>query len=198
MKREQFADGNQLFHYFINRMHQIVRSKGRQMFVWEGFAPVLEPKVDRDVVVCPFDIKHTGRMPADYLDAGYRLLNTSWSPLYVADKLSMCTPETIARWSPFMFGAGRSPQPLNYWQKLDPKTHRDKIAGAQACSWAIEQKAEEGLLFGTGPGFPDYGRPAPRVPIIAERVWTGSQTTAKDLLERVGEAYWQEASPDRD
>ena len=58
------------------------------------------------------------------------------------------------------------------------------------CSWANEEKAEEGMIFGTGPGFPDYGRPAPRLQIVAERLWTGSSTGYVDLLERAGVAYW--------
>ena len=58
------------------------------------------------------------------------------------------------------------------------------------CSWANEEKAEEGMIFGTGPGFPDYGRPAPRLQIVAERVWTGSRRSYIDLLERAGVAYW--------
>ena len=89
-----------------------------------------------------------------------------------------------------MFGAGRSPQPLAYWKKFKPEAYRGKIMGGQMCSWDIEEKAEEGLLFGTGPGFYDYGRPEPRAQIMAERLWTGSKTTAKDLLERTGVSYW--------
>lgn len=191
MKSEKLEDGGQLFHYFINRMHGIVKGKGRQMLVWEGFSPTLEPAIHKDIIVCPFDIKFGGKMPADYFNAGYKVLNTSWTPLYVADKLYMTTPEIIARWSPYMFGAGRSPQPFAYWKKFSPKDYRGKVLGGQVCSWATEEKAEEGLLFGTGSGFPEYGRPAPRVPIMAERVWTGSATTVKDLLERVGESYWE-------
>jgi hypothetical protein len=141
--------------------------------------------------VCPFDVKFRGKMPSDYFNAGYKVLNTSWTPLYVADKLYMTTPEIIARWSPYMFGAGRSPQPFAYWKKFNPQDYRGKVLGGQVCSWATEQKAEDGLLFGAGPGFPEYGRPAKRVQIVAERLWAGSQTTAKDLLERVGEDYWK-------
>ena len=190
IKQEKFDGGGQLFHYFINRMHGFVKSKGRQMLVWEGFSPVLEPKVDKDILVCPFDVKHRGHMPKDYFNAGYKVLNTSWTPLYVADNLYMTTPEIIARWSPYMFGAGRSPQPFAYWKKFNPRDYRGKIVGGQMCSWAIEEKAEEGLLFGTGPGFYEYGRPAPRLQITAERLWSGSKTSAKDLLERVGADYW--------
>ena len=103
----------------------------------------------------------------------------------------MTTPEMLARWSPYMFGAGRSPQPLAYWKKFQPGSLKPgQILGAQMCSWANEEKVEEGLLFGTGPGFFDYGRPGPRAPIMAERLWTGSRTNPKDLLERVGQAYW--------
>jgi N-acetyl-beta-hexosaminidase len=191
IKSENLENGDQLFNYFINRMHGFVKGRGKQMLVWEGFSPTLEPTIHKDVIVCPFDVKHEGKMPADYFKAGYKILNTSWSPLYVADKLYMTTPEILARWSPYMFGAGRSPQPYAYWKKFSPEDYRGKILGGQICSWATEQKAEEGLLFGTGPGFPDYGRPAPRVQIMAERVWTGSNTTVKNLLERVGEAYWK-------
>ncbi len=190
MKEEGLQDAGQLFNHFINRMNGFLKGKGRQVLVWEGFSPLADPKVDHDILVCPFDVKHDGKMPDDYFKAGYRILNTSWSPLYVADKISMTTPEDMALWSPFMFGAGRSPQPFRYWKKFRPEIYQNKIVGAQVCSWEIEEKAEEGLLFGTGPGFHDYGRPGPRVPIVAERVWTGSNTTPRDLMERVGASYW--------
>jgi hexosaminidase len=155
MTQEDLKTGVQLYHYFINRMHGSVKGQGRQMFVWEGFSPTLDPEIDKDIMVCPFDVKHHGHMPSDYFKAGYRVLNTAWSPLYVADNLYMTTPEILARWSPYMFGAGRSPQPLAYWKKFKPEAYQGRIMGGQMCSWAIEEKAEEGLLFGTGPGFPN-------------------------------------------
>jgi hexosaminidase len=192
IKDEKLADGDQLFNYFINRMHGVIKPKGRKMLVWEGFRPTQSPKIDKDVIVCPFDIKHAGIMPRDYFQAGYTVLNTSWTPLYIADRLYMTTPEILARWSPNMFGAGRSPQPYAYWKKFRPGSFKPgQIIGAQMCSWANEEKVEAGLIFGTGPGFENYGRPGPRAQIMAERLWTGSTTTPKDLLERVGQAYWE-------
>ncbi|MCK5861791.1 MAG: beta-N-acetylhexosaminidase [Candidatus Hydrogenedentes bacterium] len=191
MKEEGFRKGYELYHYFINRMHGIVKKNGRQMFVWEGFDPTRTPRIDKDIVVFPFDVYHEKHMPKDYFKAGYTLLNTAWTPLYVADYIYMTTPEMIARWTPFMFGPGRSPRAFTYWKKFDPETYKDKIMGAQVCSWNNEEKAENGLLFGTGPGFHNYGRPAPRVQIVAERVWTGSSTPSKLLLERVGASYWK-------
>ncbi len=190
MDQEGFTEGVQLFHTFINRMHDLVKPSGRQMLVWEGFSPVTKPLVTKEIIVCPFDIKHAGHMPKDYFNAGYTVLNTSWTPLYIADKLYVTTPEILARWSPYMFGAGRSPQPFTYWKKFKPEDYQGKVIGAQMCSWANEEKAEEGLLFGTGRGFSNYGRPGPRVQIMAERVWTGSETSVESILGRVDAHYW--------
>lgn len=192
MIEHNLTKGDQLLNYFINRMYEFIKGKGYRMFVWEGFDPNIEPKVDPGIIVCPFDIKFEGRMPQDYMDAGYTILNTSWTPLYIANKTSMTTPETFAKWNAYMFGAGRSPQPFNYWEKFSPSEIPTEIIGAQMCVWDIEEKAEWGLLFGSdaGPGFPDYGRPGPRIQIFSERIWTGDKTTAKDLLERTGAAYW--------
>jgi hexosaminidase len=180
------TDIHGLYNRFINRMNAFVKAQGRQMFVWEGFRPDSEPTVDQDIVVFPFDVKFEGMMPDDYLEGGYRLINTAWSPLYVAG-ISMTTPEDMARWTPDLFGAGRAPTPPKYWHRLADVS---QILGGQVCSWANEEEAEWGLLLGEGPGFPEYGRPGPRLPIAAERLWTGGKKSFPDLLERVGAAYW--------
>jgi hexosaminidase len=190
MKERNLKTGGQLLNYFINRMHVYVQSKGKKMLVWEGFDPAQQPQVHRDIIVCPFDVKFDGRMPRDYIKAGYRLLNTSWSPLYIANKIYMTTPEIMALWTPYMFGAGRSPQPFRYWKKLTPEDVTTEIIGAQMCSWGNEAAAEWGMFFGDMPGYPDYGRPAPRAQIFSERIWDGGKTNPADLLERTGAAYW--------
>ena len=192
MISNNMTKGDQLLNYFINRMYDFIKGHGYRMFVWEGFNPYVEPKVNPEIIVCPFDIKFEGKMPSDYMDNGYTLLNTSWTPLYIANKTSMTTPETFAKWDPLMFGAGRSPQPFRYWTKFSPEDISTEIIGAQMCVWDIEEKAEWGLIFGSdaGPGFHDYGRPGPRLQIFSERTWSGGITTAKDLLERTGAAYW--------
>ncbi|MBX3255746.1 MAG: beta-N-acetylhexosaminidase [Chitinophagaceae bacterium] len=193
MVKNKYSKGSQVLNHFINRMYDFIKGKGYQMLVWEGFQPNMYPKVNTEITVCPFDVLHEGIMPTDYMDAGYRLLNTSWAPLYVADKKDMTTPDLIARWNINMFGKGRSPQPFSYWNKYRPEQIRTEIIGGQMCSWAIEEKAEWGLLFGKegGAGFPEYGMPAPRIQIFSERVWTGSKTSAADLLERTGASYWK-------
>ncbi|MBX3240881.1 MAG: beta-N-acetylhexosaminidase [Chitinophagaceae bacterium] len=192
MMKHNYSKGGQVLNHFINQMYDFFKGKGYQMFVWEGFQPNIFPKVNTEITVCPFDIKFEGIMPIDYIEAGYTLINTSWTPLYIADRIDMSTPDLIAKWNINMFGKGRAPQPFHYWMKYRPEEIKTEIVGGQMCSWAIEEKAEWGLLFGknAGPGFPEYGIPAPRIQVFSERVWTGSKTSETDLLERTGASHW--------
>ena len=78
-----------------------------------------------------------------------------------------------------------------------------RLLGGAICSWSNPQIVEELMFFGdcfkdrmplgySGPGWP---RPAPRAPIVAERMWAGATATSQDVLERVGCAYWEIPPP---
>lgn len=69
---------------FINRINGFVKSKGKQLIVWEG--PHLgegENKVATDVVHMIW--RSTEVMGQMALDAGYEIVNASWDPLYIVD-----------------------------------------------------------------------------------------------------------------
>eukprot|EP00040_Diaphanoeca_grandis_P010571 m.54163 g.54163 ORF g.54163 m.54163 type:complete len:761 (+) comp21873_c0_seq2:37-2319(+) len=78
----------------------------------------------------------------------------------------------------------------------------NRLLGGALCSWGNPENAEVYMFFGTcgekmpaelpGPGWP---RPAPRGPIVAERLWSGAIATSQDLLERVNCSYWAQPAP---
>ena len=173
------------------------------MIVWEGFDPWPvdgAQRVDRDVIVSPFDCKGNlsqwhgaagGHLPSDYTAWGYSLLNTAWSPLYAADAIYATTPELIAKWRLRDFGEGRAPQPYAYWHHVPQNA---SVVGAEFVSFNMPERVEAGVMFGrtasAAGGAYGFVRPGARVPIMAERLWSGGATTDKSLLERTGEAYW--------
>lgn len=78
-----------------------------------------------------------------------------------------------------------------------------RLLGGAICSWSNPQEVEEMIFFGdcfkdrmpsgfSGPGWP---RPAPRAPIVAERMWAGAVASSRDVLERVGCNYWEIPPP---
>lgn len=89
---------------FINRINAFVKSRGKQLLVWEG--PHLgkgDNKVDEDVIHI---IWRNIEMPAQTaLDAGYQVVNAPWDPTYIVDHYprTMFTAVDVERcynWNP--------------------------------------------------------------------------------------------------
>lgn len=176
---EGLKDNESLYNWFINRMNRFVRSKGRRTIVWTGFKPTTLPHIDKNVLVDQWDNGFAD--PRELLAAGYDLLNSISTPLYVVRDWSSA-PETIADWDVWHFGPLKQPSPYT----TPTMTPGNQLMGVGFCSWENSEAVQNAVLFGIGKSEQGYSGPAPRVPIMAERGWTGNSTTAADLLERVG------------
>ncbi len=193
MAAEGFKDTSELYNYFLNRMNRFVRSKGRQMMVWDGFDPYIKPVVDKNIIVYPFDINlRKNCRPMDYLDNGYTVVNTSWKPLYVVCHMYVATPQELADWNVFQFKSYHDDGKFGVYPMTGPweVEPTSKVLGAQMCSWDLpnDQKFLPGWLFNIGPAVENkYNiKPAPRIQLVSERLWTGSVTKPEDLLRRAG------------
>jgi hexosaminidase len=172
---EGLKSNEELYNWFINRMNRFVRSKGRRTIVWTGFKPTMQPFIDKNVLVDQWENGYAS--PLELLRSGYDLLNSTDDPLYWV-RTSASEPERIAEWDVWHFGRARAGTPIMAPSK--------KLLGVGFCSWENTEQSQEAGLFGTGKHVDGYAPAAPRIPIMAERGWTGNSTTAADLLERVG------------
>jgi hypothetical protein len=176
---------------FLERVNAHVRSRGKRLLLWEGFhgAPLEAiPATGPDrVIVAAWESSYNA--PWDLLDAGYTLVNASWKPLYVVGGHSRLhpgvsagrkwQPEAIAHWHKDRFMhwepgrpvyEGRGPgdaDPLDR-EWLVPEQWRDQIVGGQLCFWEQRDSSVLGDL-------------AERAPVLAERLWNGTQM-ADDIL----------------
>jgi hexosaminidase len=181
--REGLKDNEALYNRFINRMNGFIKSKGRKTVIWEGFKVGKEPIVDKDILVVEWNNKEA--LPADLMNAGYDITNSSSGSLYICRhwKVQAPTPQLMAEWNAQYFGGGYPAQSLDVMNKV---THNARMKGVGFCSWECEERSEDSMLFGIGDKQEGYADPAPRIQIMAERAWTGSSTRADDLLMRVG------------
>ena len=82
--------------------------------------------------------------PHHYYDAGYRLINTDWNPLYLVSSTNpgfAAGPEALAAWDPtkygnypYMGGSGVNWQSLPSDNWNDP-TYHSRFTGANASCW---------------------------------------------------------------
>ncbi|MCY2929179.1 MAG: family 20 glycosylhydrolase [Planctomycetota bacterium] len=145
------AGHREFYRWFVATMNDVVKKNHKTMIVWEGFGRHGKPKIPKDVIVMAYEIRFY--QPNDLVTDGYRVVNASWTPLYVVNK-TVCPPEDIYDWSMFQFkpfGAKRAdkgvivqPSPL--------------VIGGQMCAWEQPAEAEVPSLRG-------------RVPAMSERLW---------------------------
>ncbi len=179
IRKHDLEDGHALYNYFINRIHEFVKSEGRTMIVWEGFRPERRPAVDKDVIVEQWWNGYV--QPEATMKAGHAIINASWAPLYLVHS-AVNPPEILAEWNPLCFGRGVTMQRAEDMFRFDPTP---QIIGTCMCSWENSEASEMGLFFGEGEQLDGYAVPAPRLQIVAERAWTGGKTKVEDLLSRI-------------
>ena len=180
IKAAKLKDADALYRSFINRMNKLVKSKGKRMIVWEGFNIAHgEPFIDKDVIVMPFD-SFAGKSANEYLAGGHDVINAAWTPLYVVHTMA-APPEMLAAWDVTRFGRYPCPEPREKWYQVEATP---ELLGAQMCSWDNPEADEPGLLLGQGPKTARVN-PAPRLPVYAERIWSGGRTDTQNILTRL-------------
>ena len=171
-----------VFRDFANVMNAYVKSLGKKTIMWESSSILnTTTPVDKDIVVMAYENTFTSS-PSNYINAGFKVINASWSPLYVvgfngsnnglADSLS-----DIYNWDKTWFDVYYGFQNSTSAKQVTSNT--DAILGGQMCFWENTQDGELGA-----------GRQ--RVAAMAAKLWNPNsgasyadflaQLTASDAL----------------
>ena len=148
--QQQFGvkNAHDLYVKFVVDLTAIVKKRGKTPIVWEeGWnAGGLFPLPKDTVVMC---WSH-GRDPAAIVRAGYRVINATWTPLYIV-RDNKKTPEFLFAWEVLKFGR----QGSDDFTVLAPNP---LVLGAEMCSWENSEAMELQAL-------------RDRLAIVAEKAW---------------------------
>jgi hexosaminidase len=138
----------------IVRMNELVKKRGRQTLVWEGFPNdgSEKVKIPKDILVMAFE--NTYNPAPNLVKHGYTVINTAWTPLYVVNAIRQ-TPEHIWDWNLSRFGRFSTDYAKTAWTDIPPTP---QVVGAQMCSW--EQ-----------PAWLEVPSLRERLPAMSERTW---------------------------
>jgi hexosaminidase len=178
-RAEGLTSNESLYNWFINRCNRFVRSKGRRTVLWNYASPTVRPEIDKNVLIDEWNLAFS--TPGDMLAAGYELVNAHCEPLYVFKTAAAYTPQQLAEWNVWTFGFANIPPPDDRPVMKPGK----QLKGVKMCSWENVEQSENAILFGIGDSVKGFASPAPRLPVVAERAWTGNSTTVEDLVGRV-------------
>ena len=100
MKKYDLPNQHELYRRFVCQMNEIVKKHGKQTIVWEGFGRHGKVPIPKDILVMAYEIRFY--MPQDLVNDGYKVINASWTPLYVVN--ANCRPPAeIYAWNLFQF-----------------------------------------------------------------------------------------------
>jgi len=150
-KKHNLPDRHELYRLFVVRMNEIVKKNRKQMIVWEGFGRGGKVEIPRDIIVMAYEIRFY--RPDDLVKDGYRVVNASWTPLYVVNN-NVRPPEEIYAWNLYQFKPFGA-KPTDQGTILPAN---DLVIGAQMCAWEQPQQVELPSLRS-------------RLPAMSERVW---------------------------
>ena len=174
MKKNNLGnDIHELYRYFIVRMNDFFKSKGKQMFVWEGFSRNGKIEIPRDITV--FEFESLYNLPNHLVEDGYKLVNTSWKPLYVVRSGNpdpnvlplKWGPERIYEWNMWRWETWYYKSPA--YKKPIQLDRNKNVIGAQMCSWEQTDESEVPSL-------------RKRLPSFVERIWNVDKKVEFDVF----------------
>ncbi len=164
MKKYDLPNQHELYRQFLCRMNQVVKKHGKQMIVWEGFGRQGKIQIPKDIIVMTYEIRFY--LPHDLVNDGYKVINASWTPLYVVNDNRRPASEIYA-WNRLQFkpfGAKAEEAGI-----VVPPS--DTVIGAQLCAWEQPERLE----------LPSERH---RLPAMIERIWNPAAGKSYPDFER--------------
>ncbi len=134
-----------LFNYYISRLDDTIKARGKSTLAWEGFnyGKTGNARMDPDISVMMFD---NAKNPQAYLDAGHKVINASWNPMYIVGFEGRgfgCPAHWIFQWNRFLFhGFHNYPMTWARTRFNPPVSPTSDVIGAQMCSWEMWERRE--------------------------------------------------------
>ncbi len=141
LKEYNLDSAHDLYLNYIVRMHQYVKSRGKQTLMWESFQGKGSKKVTipNDIIVFAWETLY--QMPDSLVENGYTIINASWKPCYITPTIRWTQEQVyswnIWRWEHFLNFAEVYHNPVQFEGAM-----KEKVYGAQLCAWEMNEEME--------------------------------------------------------
>jgi len=171
MEEKGISSVKQLYSYMVDRCTRMVLSRGRIPIVWEGFPKEGTENISRDVIVMVF--QSTYQNAKELTEAGFRVINTSWQPLYIVpSRPKYWQPDEIYKWK------------YNKWLYEDAvddsgaiiADKTELVMGGEVCLWEGRDFVSDGDIV------------EQNMAVSAERLWNSEPVVDYERYETEKEA----------
>lgn len=147
MEREGLRDSNDLYCHTVAILTEHVVKRGKTPMVWEGFPKSSAHLIPKETVVAFWDGGFNSA--PDLLAEGFRVVNCSWNPMYIAPGYKRYTVENILNWTPSVFQNKDKHRGSNFVDVGD----NANVIGASLCAWESPFEDEIAYVMELMPAF---------------------------------------------
>lgn len=116
---------------FVQKMADAVMAKGKRVMAWEGFAPCVNEFVSKDIILHSWENFY--QTTPQLLAGGFRIINSSWCPMYVVTPAAYWSQKDVFDWSIYRW---RPMHPDSPYRGITAEIAPDeRVLGGQLLAW---------------------------------------------------------------
>lgn len=177
MKQNGIKDFSTLYAHYIGRMCHFIISIDKTPIVWEGFHKENNSLIPKQTVVIGWESYY--QLAPDLANAGFKLLNASWKPLYVLSPWTKWSPEEILNWNKYKWDHWIEKSPAKGGGRVFVDESAD-VDGGILCAWGDYLKNYESCRLACQLELKCI---MPRLSALSARLWSTHEEINQDKFE---------------
>ena len=160
-----------MYATFIKDICEVILDCGKTPVVWEGFHKSMNHLIPKESVIVSWENFY--QTAPELLEAGFRVVNGAWKPMYVVTPVVYWSPEEVYNWSVYTWGAVHPGSPYNKEPlHIEPTM---QVEGGQLLAWGDQIVAKyENVAEGVRE---EQRLMEERTPCLSENVWNREKPT---------------------
>lgn len=160
-----------MYATFIKDICEVILSCGKTPVVWEGFHKSMNHLIPKQSVIVSWENFY--QTAPELLEAGFRVVNGAWKPMYVVTPVVYWSPEEVYNWDVYTWGAVHPGSPYNQNPlHIDPTM---QVEGGQLLAWGDQIVVKYPVV---AEGVREEQRLIEeRTPCLSENVWNRVKPT---------------------
>ena len=156
---------------FVGDICKVILDCGKTPVVWEGFHKSMNHLIPREAVIVSWENFY--QTTPELLEAGFRVVNGAWKPMYIVNPVVYWSPEEVYNWNVYTWGAVHPQSPYNPNTLTIRPTMQ--VEGGQLLAWGDQIESH---YPNVAEGVREEQRLVEeRTPCLSENVWSREKPT---------------------
>lgn len=159
-----------MYATYVNTIAEGIFAKGRTPIVWEGFAKEVNHLVSKSILLMSWENYY--QTTPDLLEAGFKIVNCSWKPMYVVPPDAVESQREVFDWTIYKWTPIHTKSP--YYGTTLEISPTEQVIGGQLHAWGDMLARSHSAVAKSV--YTERELLIERLPMLAENTWNRAKT----------------------